>query len=73
MSYKVKLCETIWIIDIQKDDIIEGIIRKPIRTVVRPSNIEEIQKMFKDGRAFKTHKEAWGETMSIVIRGYKDR
>lgn len=62
--------DVVWLIDIRDDDVLEGVIRQPLKAVVDENNIEYLQSCLDDGMAFETHKKAWGETMSIVIKGY---
>lgn len=68
---KLKLFQRVFKLNISEQDLYEGDIRKPIEIVVNENNISELQSLVDKGEIYSTFKEAYRETMRIVIKGYK--
>ena len=68
---KLKLFQRVFKLNVSEQDLYEGDIRKPIEIVVNSDNIQELQDLVDRSEAFLSYKEAYRETMRIVIKGYK--
>lgn len=68
---KLKLFQRVFKLNVSEQDLYEGDIRKPIEIVVNSDNIQELQDFVDRSEAFLSYKEAYRETMRIVIKGYK--
>lgn len=68
---KLKLFQRVFKLNISEQDLYEGDIRKPIEIIVNSNNIQELQDLVDRSEAFLSYKEAYRETMRIVIKGYK--
>lgn len=68
---KLKLFQKVFKLNISEQDLYEGDIRKPIEIIVNSNNIQELQDLVDRSEAFLSYKEAYRETMRIVIKGYK--
>lgn len=68
---KLKLFQRVFKLNISEQDLYEGDIRKPIEIVVNEDNLSELQSLADKGEIYSSFKEAYRETMRIVIKGYK--
>lgn len=63
--------QKVYVLNIEEQDLYEGDIRQPIQREVTNENLDELQELADEGKVFDEYKQAYRETMRIVIRGYK--
>lgn len=68
---KLKLFQRVFKLNVSEQDLMEGDIRKPIEILVNEDNFSELQSLADKGEIYSSFKEAYRETMRVVIKGYK--
>lgn len=69
---ELKIFQRVFKLNVSEQDLREGDIRKPVEVIVNNDNIAELQSLADKGEVYTSYKEAYRETMRVVIKGYKN-